>query len=276
MGFFNIAYGCTTGLQTENLPINILCTAALLLYDQPGQHHRYQRLLDQSQDSNRILLTALIMAILFSAIVVYLLREQHKKEKLLASYITEKRISRKLHDEIANELYGTILMVSNSTVISGKGKEQLLEQLDRIYKSTRDISRQNIEIDTNVHYPVQLRLMLKMYSSENVRVNIKGFDDMPWQSMPDIQKITIFRVLQEMMVNMKKHSGATLVFIDLKNTPGIITISYSDNGIGIDCKSDIHKNYIQGLQNRLTTIDADIVIDKNRPKGFHISFSFKK
>ncbi|WP_116789201.1 sensor histidine kinase [Flavobacterium psychrotrophum] len=276
MGFFNIAYGCTTGLLTDFLPINILCTATPFLFHQPTQQHRYQRLLDQSQDSNRILLTALIMAILFSAIVVYLLREQHKKEKLLAAYITEKRIARKLHDEIANELYGTILMVSNSTVIAGKGKEQLLEQLDSIYKSTRDISRQNIEIDTGLHYPVQLRLLLKMYSSETVRINVKGFDDIPWDKLSEIQKITTFRILQEMMVNMKKHSNATLVFIDLKNTPGIITISYSDNGIGIDCKSDIHINYIQGIKNRLATIDGDITIDKNRNKGFHISFSFKK
>lgn len=276
MSLLNIAYGCITGLQTDKLPINVLCTAGLFLYQQPSQQHRYQRLLDQSQDSNRILLTALIMAILFSAIVVYLLREQHKKEKLLASYITEKRIARKLHDEIANELYGTILMVTNNTVISGRAKEQLIEQLDSIYKSTRDISRQNIEIDTGIHFSVQLRLMLKMYSSENVRISLKGLDDMPWNSLRDIQKISIFRILQEMMVNMKKHSGATLVFIDLKNTPGIITISYSDNGVGIDCKSDIHRNYILGIQNRLTTISGDITIEKNRPKGFHISFSFKK
>lgn len=276
MGFFDIAYGCSTGLQTENLPINILCTAGLFMYNQPSQQHRYQRLLDQSQDSNRILLTALITAILFSVIVVYLLREQHKKEKLLATYVTEKRISKKLHDEIANELYGTILMVNNNTVITGRSKELLLEQLDKLYKSTRDISRQNIEIDTGEHYRVQLRLMLKMYSSESTRISIKSFDDMPWNKLADIQKITIFRILQEMMVNMKKHSNATLVFIDLKNTPGIITISYSDNGIGIDCKSDIHINYIQGIKNRLATIDGDITIDKNRNKGFHISFSFKK
>ncbi|MCD8529424.1 MAG: hypothetical protein LRY25_01160 [Flavobacterium sp.] len=57
-------------------------------------------------------------------------------------------------------------------------------------------------------------------------------------ALQDIQlkeeiKITLYRVLQELMVNMKKHSECTLVAIAFKNNPTTLEITYSDNGKGI-------------------------------------------
>lgn len=265
-----MAYGCFAGLYRNSFPVVMACIT--LVTKQSGH---YQHLLQQSRESNKILFTALILAILSSVILVYLLKEKYRKEKLLAAYITETRIARKLHDEIANELYGAMLLVNNNKIISGSSKEQLLGQLDNVYRNARDISRQNNEIDTSPHYPIQLRLMLKTYITDNVRIILKHLDDIDWDKLTEIQKITIFRVLQEMMVNMKKHSGATLVLIDFKGGDGITTISYADNGRGLDCKSDTHKNYILGIKNRLYSINGEITIDSWQQTGFHISFSFR-
>ena len=251
------------------LPINFLCSAMISLH-LPD----YNNILNQASKSNKILFTALVLAILSSVMVVYLLKEKYRKEKFLATYLAETRIARKLHDEIANELYGTMLLVNNTEVVSGSKKEQLLEQLDVIYKTTRDISRQNNEIDTGPHYVMQLRQMLKMYSTDSVKVLVKGVDDISWEKLKHIQKIITFRVLQEMMVNMKKHSQASLVLIDIKNEKGRLHIAYSDNGIGLSDSADAIKNYLLGIKYRLSGINGEIAIDKSKLKGFHISFSF--
>lgn len=268
MRCIQMAYGCYTKFYRIIIPVKLLCLPAF-------QHNSaYHKLLEQSRDGNKILFTALILAILSSIIVVFLLKEKYKKEKLLATYITETRIARKLHDEIANELYSTILLVNNNKIVSGTKKEQLLEQLDNIYKNTRDISRQNNEVDTGPDYPVQLRLMLKMYGSENVRILIKGLDDINWSRLSNIQKITTFRILQELMVNMKKHSEATLVLVDIKDGDNTINISYSDNGVGAICNDDAHKYYLLGIKNRLADINGAIIPDTEKSKGFSISFCF--
>ncbi|MFT6754570.1 MAG: signal transduction histidine kinase, partial [Urechidicola sp.] len=45
-------------------------------------------------------------------------------------------------------------------------------------------------------------------------------------------KITIYRILQELMTNMKKHSKASHVVITFIQKPKRIFINYLDNSIG--------------------------------------------
>ncbi|MBN8147818.1 hypothetical protein J0J24_24090, partial [Vibrio vulnificus] len=80
------------------------------------------------------------------------------------------------------------------------------------------------------------------YNTAACRIIITGLDKFDFDQLDKTQKITLYRVIQELLVNMKKHSMATLVvfkFEDLKNK---ITLFYSDNGIGIIQKEIISKN----------------------------------
>ena len=52
--------------------------------------------------------------------------------------------------------------------------------------------------------------------------------------MPDSLKIVIYRVLQESLNNIAKHSQATLVCFSLKATNGKIELAIDDNGVGFD------------------------------------------
>jgi signal transduction histidine kinase len=52
--------------------------------------------------------------------------------------------------------------------------------------------------------------------------------------VPDSLKIVIFRILQESLNNIAKHSQATLVRLSLKETDGNIELTIDDNGAGFD------------------------------------------
>jgi len=54
--------------------------------------------------------------------------------------------------------------------------------------------------------------------------------------VPDPLKIVMFRVLQEALNNIAKHSKADLVRLYLKKTDGMIELAIEDNGLGFDLK----------------------------------------
>lgn len=235
---------------------------------------RNEVLLEMSKDYNKVLLFGLIASISASFVLFYKLNQTHKKEKILEGYTAETRISQKVHDEIANEIYSTILFVAGEEVVSGPKKDKLISQLDDIYLRTRNISRESHDIDTGFRYPVQLKLMLGYYGSEKVNILIKGLERVEWEKITASKKIATYRVLQELMVNMAKHSQATVVLVDFKEEKKKILITYSDNGLGTGGGKIIFKNGLQNVENRMVSIDGSIIFDFSAGRGLHATITF--
>jgi len=230
--------------------------------------------LEVSKDNNKILTLALMASVFSSVLLFYQLTQRHKKERLLDAYAAETRLSKKIHDEIANELYGTLHYIEHEDIVSGSKKEKLIEQLDNIYLMTRNISRENNDIDTGLRFPVQLKLMLATYSNNGVNVIVKGISKINWEKIESIKKIATYRVLQELMVNMDKHSKATVVLIDFSSEKNKVKIIYSDNGIGTDCPKINLKNGLQNVENRMVSIGGSISFDTKSEKGFHLTLTY--
>lgn len=235
---------------------------------------RHEVLLEMSKDYNKVLLLGLVASITASFVLFYKLSQKHKKEKVLEAYTAETRISRKVHDEIANEIYSTILFVASEEVVSGTKKDKLISQLDDIYLRTRNISRENHDIDTGFRFPIQLKLMLGCYAGDSVNVLIKGLEKVEWDKITASKKIATYRVLQELMVNMAKHSHATVVLVDFKEEKKKINITYSDNGTGTAGEKIIFKNGLQNVENRMVAIGGSIIFDFSAGRGFHLTLIY--
>lgn len=242
----------------------------------PGNIHEYnhQARLQTSKDHNKILLLGLIASIFSSVLLFYQLSQKHKKERILEAYAAETRISKKLHDEIANEIYGCLLFVANEEVITGLKKEMLVNKLDNIYLITRNISRENNDIDTDKRFPVQLKLMLSSYSNYGVNIIVKGISKIEWDKIDPPKKIATYRVLQELMVNMQKHSYATVVLIDFSVENKRAKIVYSDNGIGMKNLDTSLSNGLKNIEQRLESINGKAIFDTAAANGFHITLTF--
>jgi len=230
--------------------------------------------LEISKDNNKILALALMASIFSSVLLFYQLTQRHKRERLLHAYATETRLSKKIHDEIANELYGTLNYIEHEEVVSGTKKEKLIEQLDNIYLMTRNISRENNDIDTGLRFPVQLKLMLSAYANINVNIIVKGISKVSWDKIESIKKIATYRVLQELMVNMSKHSKATVVLVDFSIDKNKVKIIYSDNGVGTKCPKINSTNGLQNVENRMVSIGGSISFDTKSEKGFHLTLTY--
>jgi len=117
-------------------------------------------------------------------------------------------------------------------------------------------------------------MMLNAYSGYTVNVIIKGIADINWDSIDAIKKIATYRSLQELMVNMKKHSQASLVVVDFTIDNKKIVIHYTDNGVGATQEKLLTKNGLQNIESRMASIDGTVQFDTDSGKGFHITLTY--
>jgi signal transduction histidine kinase len=186
---------------------------------------------------------------------------------------TENRISKKLHDEVANDLFQTIAFTETQDLSSKQNKETLLTNLDAIYSKTRNISKENGIIETKLHFVVGLNEMISNFNTDAVTILTNGMDSVNWDALETNKKIIVYRVLQELLVNMKKHSNCSIVMIIFKKNKNKIQIDYSDNGVGADFDKINSINGLENVKNRILFINGTFTFDAKPNKGFKISFT---
>lgn len=208
-------------------------------------------------------------------VLLYRLTLQRNRRKVLETqYNTETKIAKRLHDELANDVHNTIAFAETQNLENELNKETLLENLDTIYQRARNISNENKQINIGEAFVEQLKHMIHSYSADkiNVILNTAALQDI---QLKDEVKITLYRVLQELMVNMKKHSECSLVAIAFKNNGQFLEISYSDNGKG--SQNQLHtKNGLQNVENRIFSINGTITFDTKPNKGFKVKITIPK
>ena len=216
----------------------------------------------------------MILVGILSTIFLYnFLKAVSKKEKIQASYETETRIAKKLHDELANDVYQTMAFAETQDLASSQNKELLLNNLDTIYSRTRNISQENSVIETGLQFVAGLKEMISGFNTDVVSIVINSMDAVNWNSLEINKKIVVYRVLQELLVNMKKHSQCSLVVITFKIIENKLQIDYSDNGLGATFDKKKSGNGLQNVENRILAINGTITFDTKPDKGFKTSFT---
>lgn len=202
-------------------------------------------------------------------------QNRNRIEKLETAYDTETRIAKDIHDELANDVFHAITYTQTQSLTKEEVKDTLLQKLNHIYIRVRGISRENNSIDTGINYSVNLKEMLSTYNSKETNILITNIEKVNWENIDEIKKVTIQRVLQELMINMKKHSHASVVVLKFENTTNNIIINYSDNGKGCE-KDQIIKNGLQNMENRILSIKGTITFDSEPEKGFKVKITLPK
>lgn len=208
-----------------------------------------------------------VVLVLVSLFILYYFRQRHKREKQQQVSATEARISKRVHDELANDVY--VLM----TQLENKISEDASDQLENIYERTRDISRENSRVRTGKEFKEELNGMLNSYTPAGARLFINNLEEMPWESVPPGNQIAVYRSLQELMTNMKKHSKAKVVVIDFRQEKDYIRIKYADRGVGIDETDLKYRNGLQNVENRISSIEGSFTFESNLGEGVKAYFS---
>ena len=238
---------------------------ALMRYNDAEKEKLVQKNRLESEKQKRLKLIYLFIAVfigLLAALVLILLKSKHKKEKLQEVLNTESRISKKVHDEVANDVYHIMTKLQQQE----QKTETVLDDLEEVYNKTRDISRELSEIGGHEDFKELLIDLIAHFRNSNTNVMTKGLSKIEWSTVKDYKKTVIYRVIQEFLTNMKKHSAATLVVLKFNKDGGRIVIEYTDNGIGCDLKK---QNGLQNAENRTLAINGSITFKSEINEGFN-------
>lgn len=223
----------------------------------------------QSQEANAKSQRHLFIAIfilLLSCGGYFLLRFKHKKDKLLQVFNTESRISKQIHDEVANDVFQLMTKLEHEEQI----QTAVISELHGLYYRARDISKEHGALDSNYPFIDHITELIESFHGSQTNIVVKGLSDISWNLIPEVQRITIYKVIQELLINMKKHSRASIVVLVFQKEKSKLHISYSDNGVGSDLKQG---SGLKNTENRIQAINGTITFETNPTKGFKVKIS---
>ncbi len=222
------------------------------------------RLQQEKEKRLKLLYKAIAVFILLALLASYFIfRYRYKKGRLEQAYNTETRISKKVHDEVANDVYQVMTKLENNPDV----EPEVMDDLENIYSKTRDISRENSPIDFNEDFDVLLNDLFLSFKNQKVNIVTRNIVKIDWSRVSDLKKMAIYRVLQELLTNMKKHSQASLVALTFNKLGAKVSIDYKDNGIGCELKKKLG---LQNAENRITSLKGTITFDSQRNNGFEV------
>ena len=97
---------------------------------------------------------------------------------------------------------------------------------------------------------------------------ISGSKEVLWEAMGSMAKVTLYKVLRELFINMTKHSQATTVTLNFKQHAETLEVRYSDNGIGISKNTKFEKNGLRNTEKRIEAIGGTLNFESNHGQGF--------
>lgn len=235
---------------------------------------QYQIALEQ-QKKNRLYYFIGALALLSALIVLWLYNRNNKRialEKARQKQIAidafiegeekeKARIGRELHDGIAQEIVAVKLAMHRQNADAG-----LIEELTRISLDIRNISHELMP-QTLKEYGLQLAIediCQKILAPSGIQYEIHS--SLSNERMANKIEITLYRIFQELVHNIIKHSHATEVLVQLRNMNNHILLMVEDNGKGM---TEEKKNGIgiSNLKSRVQLLDGNLQYDSSENEG---------
>jgi signal transduction histidine kinase len=210
------------------------------------------------------------------------LMEQREALRIMADRIItaqeqeRQRISRELHDDLGQSLTTQMLDIRSLQEDISTSDTALFKRLQAIYQQSYEISVKVRGIAQDMRPPVldalELKDAMQMHCEEitrrsNIPIDFEADSSLP--QMPDSYNLTLYRVLQEALNNVVKHSKATHSWVDLTLENKTISLTVQDNGCGFVDKGQSQMGGIglAGLRERLTIAGGIFKIDSNSKRG---------
>jgi signal transduction histidine kinase len=170
---------------------------------------------------------------------------QELSSRLLSAQEDErKRIAGELHDTLGSCLSGIKFKVENALPQVGKaahvGTESLSAILPVIQEGIEECRRIQQDLRPSILDDLGLLATFswfcRRYQTIYTGIKVELEQAIEEKDIPDSLKIVIYRVTQEGMNNIAKHSKADLVHLSLRKMDGRIGLVLEDNGQGFDLK----------------------------------------
>lgn len=188
------------------------------------------------------------------------------------------RVALELHDEtsqIASAITFTLdSIVRKENGLNAEDREKLYEVKDLSGSLLAGIRRLIAALRPSALINIGLSSALRSHAEDLFRstgVEIHVVDDTGGLQIPDYKELVFYRVCQEGLNNVAKHSDCDDVWIELSSVDRKVFASVRDNGIGFDIQSVLSSEGfgigITGMRERAALIDGEVEIHSKLGEG---------
>ena len=171
--------------------------------------------------------------------------------KVLSSREEEqKRIARELHDGVVQDLVDLLYRLESGALSETSKERGFREKLRQVIDNTRRLCS---ELRPSALDDLDLPLAIQGYLEEvrgsfglDVRLELEGGGGDRFESVPEEARISLFRVLQEGLMNVHRHAAASRVEVELRAVEGEMVLEIRDDGRGFDCPARLRSLVLEG------------------------------
>jgi two-component system sensor histidine kinase UhpB len=189
--------------------------------------------------------------------------------RVLAGQEAERlRIAQELHDQVGQDLTAALLLLSR---VESRAPEELraavTEAQDSVRASLEDVRRIGIELRPEALDDLGLESALavlcdRFAQRSGLEVAYRVADPLPELSAN--AELVIYRVAQEALTNVARHSGSDRAELTLQPDDGRLVLTVRDEGRGLE-RGETDGSGIRGMRERAGLIGAAIEVRDARP-----------
>ena len=203
--------------------------------------------------------------------------------KLEEGRVTERnRISEDLHDGILGKIFGARINLGfleiKGTEIEKKQFDNLIDELQVIEKDIRDIShdlKSNTILESN-YIKLLEGLIIDSSLVGQFKYSLDYDKGTEWNLVSNEIKINVYRILQELLQNIIKHSNATSIFVELTYIDNKLNLIVEDNGSGLELKKTIRGIGVNNIKSRIKKLGGNVAFNSTVNKGLKVSIKIPK
>jgi signal transduction histidine kinase len=265
-------------LRRWHIPERRLPYGSVILFREPGLWAR----------TKWLWVTALALILGLSALAVYLQHSQKQlklaresQRQLSAKLINaeeqeRRRIASELHDDFSQRLAVLSLGLENVDEATPASFPDVHKRLHDLVKSTSELSADLHTLSHQLHsstleslglVPAVAALCKEFTANQGIRVAFTS-GKIPRSVDPDTA-LCVFRIVQEGLRNLRKHSGAKDASVVLRLTGSRLEVTVLDEGCGFELKG-VHQNEgigIRSMEERARALGGKFEIRSESGKG---------
>ncbi len=195
----------------------------------------------------------------------------------LATLEERNRLARDLHDSVKQQIFAVSMQIGATKVLLKRDIDAAEGRLNEAEKLVHQAQQELTSLIRELR-PVALEgkglvaalreLATEWAQQTNIVANLRVEGT---QTLPISVEEALFRVAQEALANVARHSKATLVQMILTTTDETVTLSITDNGQGFDTTRQGYLGVgLLSMQERMKALGGDVQVESTPGKGTRV------
>jgi signal transduction histidine kinase len=195
----------------------------------------------------------------------------------LATLEERNRLARDLHDSVKQQIFAVSMQIGATRVLLKRDVDAAEGRLNEADKLVRQAQQELTTLIRELR-PVALEgkglsaalreLATQWTQQTDIVANVRAEGT---QTLPLTVEEALFRVAQEALANVARHSKATLVQMILTPADDTVTLSIADNGQGFDTTHEGRLGVgLLSMQERMKSLGGDVRVESAPGKGTRI------